>query len=196
MNIEAIKVHELQAKDVPLLSVKQVRMLQETTIPAGKGVTIPVTIEGIRSQNGPLLLEKFSNDFEGTGLEMERSLYQPTEKGETMLTINTSGFMEKISENMVIGEAIDVQPIYQPPKVKANDRDLAFTVAIKQVNCIHNTDKARIQQRKKILFDVLKKLDLPSDYNAHMCELLSDYHDVFALEAKERGETDFYIYIT
>ena len=41
-----------------------------------------------------------------------------------------------------------------------------------------------------MLFDVLGKLDLPSDENTQMCQLLCDHHDVFALEDKERGETD------
>ena len=109
-----------------------------------------MTIEGIKSQNGPLLLEKFSDDFEGTGLEIERSLFQPTENGETMLTIlNTSGFTDKIPKDMVIGEAMDVQAVCQSPMVKADDKDTAFTVAIKLVNCNQNTDAARIQQRKK-----------------------------------------------
>ena len=42
-------------------------MSREATIPAVRAVTVPVTIEEIKSQNGPLLLEKFSDDFEGTG---------------------------------------------------------------------------------------------------------------------------------
>ena len=134
MNMEAIKAHELKAIDAPLLSVKQVRMSREATIPAGKAVIIPVTIEGIKSQNGPLLLEKFSDDFEGTGLEMERSLFQQTENGETMLTIfYTSRFTEKILKDMVIGEATDVQAVCQSPMVKADNRDTAFTVAIKRL---------------------------------------------------------------
>ena len=45
-------------------------MFREATIPARKAVTIPMTIEAIRPQNGPLQLEKFSNKLEGTGLEM------------------------------------------------------------------------------------------------------------------------------
>ena len=183
VNMEAIKAHELKAIDAPLLSVKQVRMSREATIPAGKAVIIPVTIEGIKSQNGPLLLEKFSDDFEGTGLEMERSLFQPTENGETTLTIfYTSRFTEKIPKDTVIGEATDVQAVCQSPMVKADDKDTAFTVAIKQANCNQTTDAARIQQRKKVL--------LLSNDNAQVCELLGDHHHVFALEDKERGETN------
>ena len=92
-------------------------------------------------------------------------------------------------DTTVIGEAMHVQAVCQSPLVKADNRDTVFTVAIKQANCNQNADAARIQQRKKVLVDVLGKLDLPSDDNAQMCELL-DHHDVFALEGKEQGETD------
>ena len=71
---------ELQSKDAPVLSVKQVRMLRGLTIPAGKAVTIPVAIEGDRPQNGPLLLEDFCDNLDGAGLEIKRSLFQPNEK--------------------------------------------------------------------------------------------------------------------
>ena len=57
--MEAVQAQELESKDASILSVRQVRILRETTIPAGKAVTIPVTIDGIRPQNGPLLLENF-----------------------------------------------------------------------------------------------------------------------------------------
>ena len=189
--MEAVQAQELESKDAPVLSVKQVRMLHEATIPVGKAVTIPVTVDGIRPQNGPLLLENFSDYLKGTRLEMEQSLFQPTENGETMLTIfNTSGFTEKIPKDMIIDEAMDVQPVCQPAKVNADNRNTAFTIAIKQVNRNQNAEEARIQQRKQMLFDVLGKLDLPSDENTQMCQLLCDHHDVFALEDKEQGETD------
>ena len=90
---------QLQSKDAPVLSMKQVRMLREMIIPAAKAMTVPVD----RPQNEPMLLEDFYDGLDGAGLEMERSLFQPNEKGEAMLTIfNTSGFTEKVPKGTVI----------------------------------------------------------------------------------------------
>ena len=181
----------LQIKDAPVVSVKQVCVSQEMTIPARKAVTISVAIEGGGPQTGPLLLEGCCDNLDGAGLEIERSLFQPNEKGQAMLTIlNTSGFTEKIPRGTVIGKAMDVQLIYQQTKTEGDDRDTIFTGAIKQVNCNQDIDTARIQWRKKTLLDILGKFDLPSEENAQMGKVLSDHHDVFALEDKERGETD------
>lgn len=108
-----------------------------------------------------------------------------------MLTIlNTSEFTEKVPQGTVIGKAMDVQRVYEQTKTVADDRDTAFTGAIKLVNCNQDMDTARIQCRKKMLLDILEKLDLPSEGNAQMCALLSDHHHVFALEDKEHGEAD------
>ena len=174
-----------------MVSVKQVCVSREMTIPARKAVTISVAIDGGGPQTGPLLLEGCCDNLDGAGLEIERSLFQPNEKGEAMLTIlNTSGFTEKIPRGTVIGKAMDVQLIYQQTNTEGDGRDTIFSGAIKQVNCNQDTDTARIQWRKKTLLDILGKFDLPLEENAQMGELLSDHHDVFALEDKERGETD------
>ena len=104
------------------------------TIPARKAVTISVAIERGGPQTGPLLLEGCCDNLDGAGLEIERSLFQPNEKGEAMLTIlNTSGFTEKIPRGTVIGKAMDVQLIYQQTETEGDDRDTIFTGAIKQV---------------------------------------------------------------
>ena len=135
-----------------------------------------------------MLLEDFCDDLDGAGLEMERSLFQPNQKGEAMLTI--LGFTEKVPKGMVIGKAMDARPIYQQPEAEADNRDTAFTEAIKQVKCNQDMDTARIQWRKKTLLEMLGKLDLPSQGNTQTCALLSDHHEVFGLEDKECGKTD------
>ena len=60
--------------------------------------------------------------------------------------------MEKIPEDMVIGEAMDVQLVCQLTKVKPDNRDTAFTGAIEQVNCNQNTDKNKNPTEKENTF--------------------------------------------
>ena len=92
-----------------------------------------------------------------------------------LIILNTSEFTENVPKCMVIGKAMDVQPIYQQPEAEADNGDTAFTGTIKQVDCNQDMDTARIQWRKKTLLKMLGKLDLPSEGNAWICALLSDH---------------------
>ena len=93
-----------------VLSVRQVRVLRETTVPARKAVWMDVVVEGTKSQKGPLLLEEYCDNTGGTRLEIQGSLFKANEKGEaTLMILNTSGFTGKISKGTVVGEAVEVR---------------------------------------------------------------------------------------
>ena len=50
------------------------------------------------------------------------------------------------------------QCVYKPTKVKTDDRDTAFTGAIKQVNCIQNADKQESNRERKYFLMFLESL--------------------------------------
>ena len=96
-----------------VLSVRQVSVLRDITVTASlrKAVMIGVAIQGSELQGGPLLLEDIDN-LDSVGLEIQRSLFMPNEKGEATVTVlNTSGFSERIPKGAVVGAAVEVSPV-------------------------------------------------------------------------------------
>ena len=72
---------------------------------------IGVAIEGSELQDGRLLLED-SDNLNGAGLGIQRSLFKLNEKGEATVTIfNMSGFSEKNPKGAVAGTAVEVCPV-------------------------------------------------------------------------------------
>ena len=97
--------------DNTVLSVRQVSVLQDITVPARKAVMIEVAIQGSELQDGPLLLED-SDNLDSVRLEIQRSLFTPNEKGEAIVTVlNTSGFSERIPKGAVVGITVEVSPV-------------------------------------------------------------------------------------
>ena len=92
--------------DSTVLSVRQVSVLRDITVPARKAIMTEVAIQGSELQDGPLLLED-SDNLDSVGLEIQRSLFMLNEKGEaTVIVLNTSGFSERIPKGAVVGTAV------------------------------------------------------------------------------------------
>ena len=65
-------------EDSTVLSVREVSILRDITVPARKAVMIGVAIQGSELQDGPLLLED-SDNLDSVGLEIQRSLFMLNE---------------------------------------------------------------------------------------------------------------------
>ena len=147
---------------------------------------IGVTIESSESQDRPLLLDD-CDYLEGTGLEIQRSLFTPNKNREaTVIILNTSEFTERILKGAVVGTAVEVCSVCRQGN---NDEDVSNVVEVRQVGGNEVMD-AKIEERKRALLEVLGEFDLPSDERDQMLALLCEYHYVFALEDGECGETD------
>ena len=171
-----------------VLSVRQVSVLRDITVPARKAVMIGVAIQGSELQDGPLLLED-SDNLDSVGLEIQRSLFMLNEKGEATVTVlNTSGFSERIPKGAIVGTAVEVSPVCHLDN-GYGDENIPSIAEVRQVNGKEDMD-VKITERKTTLLDILGELDLPPEERKLMLTLLCEYHCVFALEDGERGETD------
>ena len=64
------------------------------------------------------------------------------------------------------------------------------TREVRWVSSSKTKDDVEISERKKLLLQHFNALNLPPEQRDQMYRLLCEYHDVFALEDRERGETD------
>ena len=139
-----------------VLSVRQVSILRDITVPARKAVMIGVAIQGSELQDGLLLLED-SDNLDSVGLEIQRSLFMPNEKGEaTVIVLNTSGFSERIPKGAAVGTAVEVSPVCHLDN-DYGDENIPSIAEVRQVG--GNEDmNVKIKERKITLLEIWENL--------------------------------------
>ena len=163
-----------EAATVPVVRTFHVRLLKSVTIPANKTISVPVYISKDKLPANVLML------FEGYGHAPEvTTLCTLLNTDNPRIEIsNNRGFTEKIPVDAIVGEATEVQ-IVEPD----ND-EVRTEVSVKMVT---SDQKCGCQQK---LTETVKVKSLCEPERTLLLNLIRDYHDIFALEESDRGETD------
>ena len=150
--------------DNTVLSVRKVSLLRDITVPAIEAVMIGVAIEGSELQNRSLLLED-SDNLDGAGLEIQRSLFMLNKKGEA--TVIILRFSEKIPKGTV---AVKVCSVCHLGNDYGNE-NIPSIVEVRKVGGNETID-IKIKEQKTILLEILGELDLPPEERKQMLTLL------------------------
>ena len=115
------------------------------------------------------------------GCQTEAALISPNGQGLAHVVVtNINDFALKLAEGLDIGEASVVQVIQTQPKEPIT------------VNQISKTMSETAEDRKAKLTAILEEEAMPLTHaeKEKLLHVLLEHHDVFALDEKERGETD------
>ena len=113
---------------------------------------------------------------------MEDAILSPTKDGLAQIVIaNPTGFTQMVEEGTELGTGM-LATIVEPTE-SSSDSKTPSTVS--QVATLKSST-----QRQDLLIQLMGKPDLPESERKRLVKLLSDHHEVFALEDGERGETD------
>ena len=115
------------------------------------------------------------------GCQTEAALISPNEQGLAHVVVtNINDFALKLAEGLDIGEASVVQVIQTQPKEPVT------------VNQISKTMSETVEDRKAKLTAILEEEAMPLTHaeKEKLLHVLLEHHDAFALDEKERGETD------
>ena len=139
-------------------------------------------LEGNFDATKQLLLEP--EDL-GCDLRMEQTLLSPLESsiGKYQVVIeNCTGFTQNLDGGMTLGTATEVEEIVPITEQRGKA----------QVNQLVSNENTGTQWRKDKLCALLDRGEsalLPSE-REKLKQMLKDYHNMFSLEANERGETN------
>ena len=165
------------------LSVR-IQLLQSLRLAPRSSTLVAVKLDG-HELSGPILLEQ-TDDLSKSGfneLEVGESLVHCNATRATkVLLCNPTGSTCKIPEGTCLGMASEVKLIMPTPSC-------AEPLTPAKVENVTSTDTSDRQQK---LTQSIAEIgaDLPWQDKSTLCSLLCEYHDVFALENGERGETD------
>ena len=163
-----------EAATVPVVRTFHVHLLKSVTIPANTAISVPVYISKDKLPANVLML------FEGYGHapEVTTSCTLLNTDNPRIEISNNRGFTEKIPVDAIVGEATEVQ-IVDP------DNDEVRTEVL--VKMVTSDQKCGRQQK---LTETVKVKSLCEPERTLLLNLIRDYHDIFALEESDRGETD------
>ena len=154
------------------------------------------------SGNGPMLLEPDLTVCRERGVQVADSVVVPSADGIARVMItNCLGMSQRAEMGMEVGIATPTE-VVDPPKLvecNTNPHSLDPSVVLRdsdQETVRRLTSKSKVVWRRQQLRDLLdkefalKNPPLPESQKKLLTSLLEQYHDVFALEDGERGETD------
>ena len=129
-----------------------------------------------------MLIEADTQLKENTGVVKEDAILSLTEDGLAQTVIaNPTGFTQVIKEGTELGTGM-IATVFEPT---GSSSDSKTPSTVSQVS----TSKPSAQ-RQDILMKLIGQPDLSEQERKRLVELLSDHHEVFALEEGEWGETD------
>ena len=152
---------ELQTVRVQLVKAVSVLPCQETMVP----------VRCDHDLKGPLLVEPVC--LTGEGVTTDANLLQPT-KPMYVRIANITGFTQRLSENLDIGQAVGAEPL-QCGNVNSDNNT---TVAAVTSGVIMETESDQISRIETLFRD---KLGLPPEYKEQLLGLLKKYHTAFSL---------------
>ena len=165
------------AAKVPVVRNFRVRLLRSITIPANKAVTVPVYIAEGELPMKSLLFE--GHDYV-PAVTATQALLNTNKDGHARIEIcNERGFTEKIPVDTVVGEVTEVQVIESVENELIRDEAVVGMVTT-----------GSNSERKQKLTETIEVVNLSEPERTLLLDLLRDYHDIFALEENDRGQTD------
>ena len=130
---------------------------------------------------GPLLFEYDKTVENATGLQVENSIFTPSDRVVRLVVTNPSGYTQVVGEGEELGRASEVSLV--EPKVESTCvKMLSVPMDQKQAPC-------DLERCKKIR-ELMVPTDVAEPDRSKLIQLLEDHNVAFSLEDGERGETD------
>ena len=178
---QAAEARVSEAK-VPTVRVK---LVQSLWLSPRQSAVVQVRVDGCGG-GGPVYVEHDPHLEDETGLSTEDALLQPNEEGCARMVISNPSSYPQVAEiGTTIGEVIAAAVVEAEVLPELND-DQSWLSEVRRVS-----DGEDAHQRKRKLREMMPEPRLlEPDQKEQLFDFLTDHHEAFCLDEKERGETD------
>ena len=168
---------EMPSATVPII---RVRLLQTVKLLPSHSAVVSVKTD-VSDCGGPLLIEYDKTVENATGLQVEDSIFTPSDGVACLVVTNPSGYTQVLGEGEELGRASEVSMV-EPNMESTCVKMLSVPMDQKQAPCD--------MERCKKIRELMVPTDVAESDRSKLIQLLEDHNAAFSLEDGEQGETD------